>query len=308
MKYPKAYFSLIELALVISVLAILFSLLSPTLKSMAQKAEVISCTSKLKRVYLPYEMYLEDYANKYVNFVDGYNYPDFNDGYYRPRNFWRTHILPLYMGAENIPNIGHGDFNNPSSSWAQRGGAMQKFFSSGVATCPTSENFSERNQSNFYGWVAEKTGTFAVNSSLNGRDINRNSIIYPNRMLFITDAASWGYPDDPGGWLSITQQSPHYNTYNLLHESSLNRSAYEMYNSGRQLGYYLDGKANNLFVDGHIELMDTADLTFGYDGSPHYDYKGSTRVPHSGIHEKGKGFGDRGDRTASSIDFWYGGR
>ena len=61
-------------------------------------------------------------------------------------------------------------------------------------------------------------------------------------------------------------------------------------------------------MDGHIELMDTADLTFGYDGSPHYDYKGSSRVPHSGIHEKGKGFGDRGDRTASSIDFWYGGR
>ncbi len=61
----KNHFSLIELLVVISILAVLASLLSPTLKSYRKKANALHCMNNLKQIGLAVDNYCHDHDDRY---------------------------------------------------------------------------------------------------------------------------------------------------------------------------------------------------------------------------------------------------
>ena len=59
----RCYFSLIELLIVISIIAILAGMLLPALNAAREKARSISCTSNLKQLLLSQQFYIGDYKD-----------------------------------------------------------------------------------------------------------------------------------------------------------------------------------------------------------------------------------------------------
>lgn len=79
----KKYFTIIELLVTFAVLAVLISLLGPSLNKMRTHAYTIQCTKNLKLITYATSNYLQDHSNKYLH--EGYNF----DGrrYYRYGTF-----------------------------------------------------------------------------------------------------------------------------------------------------------------------------------------------------------------------------
>lgn len=69
----NSHFTLIELLIVISIIAILASLLLPALNKAREMSKEIVCASNFKQIYLIQETYSNDYNNFYnpVYFLDG---------------------------------------------------------------------------------------------------------------------------------------------------------------------------------------------------------------------------------------------
>lgn len=63
----KSFFSLVELLIVIAILAVLISLLSPSLKQTMHKAKVLQCSNNYKSFGVSTVLYTDDYNELYVN-------------------------------------------------------------------------------------------------------------------------------------------------------------------------------------------------------------------------------------------------
>ena len=84
-----APFSLVELLVVISILAILMSLLSPSLKSLYRKSTLLSCSKNLKEMGLVFSIYAEDSNDFYPD--RSFSSTDSNhDSYYEGRVYEAT--------------------------------------------------------------------------------------------------------------------------------------------------------------------------------------------------------------------------
>ena len=70
-------FTLIELLIVISIIAILAAMLLPAWGKAREKARSIACVGKLKQIGMAAQMYYNDY-NEYIPFGHTSNYTDFN--------------------------------------------------------------------------------------------------------------------------------------------------------------------------------------------------------------------------------------
>jgi len=76
-KVQQTGFTLIELLVVIAIIAILASFLLPTLSSARERARRTTCMNNLKQFSLAYEMYAEDYYEKFPDQPDAlYGTPD----------------------------------------------------------------------------------------------------------------------------------------------------------------------------------------------------------------------------------------
>jgi type II secretory pathway pseudopilin PulG len=96
----QSRFSLVELLVVISILAVLMSLLTPSLNKMAFQAGLIGCKNNLKNIHLGLTLYVDDYnefypefegPRKYTNGIGASNWDD-----------KRGYIIPLmepYFGG-----------------------------------------------------------------------------------------------------------------------------------------------------------------------------------------------------------------
>ena len=67
----KLAFTLVELLVVISIIALLLGIMAPTLGKAKRKAQQVVCMSNLKQIYLAFELYTHDHDNTYPCAKDG---------------------------------------------------------------------------------------------------------------------------------------------------------------------------------------------------------------------------------------------
>ena len=74
MKNSRKNFTLIELLVVIAIIAILAAMLLPAQNKAREAARTSTCVSNKKQVLLGISMYLENYQNNLVGWVNGKTY------------------------------------------------------------------------------------------------------------------------------------------------------------------------------------------------------------------------------------------
>jgi hypothetical protein len=154
----KSLFSLVEMLVSIAILAILISLLSPALRDMVHKSELIHCKSNLSKMAPAMAFYVGDHG-EYAG--DDYSIEDqLSIGV--GAAIWRSEDLPYYMGGPDVSQSRVGSSNHLYEANALQ--AISDWHSTGVLSCPTAKNIESlngrRNIHNF-GW--KFMGTFALN-------------------------------------------------------------------------------------------------------------------------------------------------
>ena len=69
------FFNLIELLVVVAILAIIATMVHPTLKSGIESAHHIQCSTNYKHLHMSFEAYIQDY-DRYPYTITNQNYDD----------------------------------------------------------------------------------------------------------------------------------------------------------------------------------------------------------------------------------------
>lgn len=141
MKIKNKLFSLIEFLIVVSILAILMTLLSPQLKSVMTHAERLACAENLRSIGAAYHLYAEDADDQVADclFIGSTNHNsiwtnDSDRSYRNAYNIGRFHngqagYLEPYIGRDKV------ELTCPGTEFAQGVEAFgSSRFVSGVAT------------------------------------------------------------------------------------------------------------------------------------------------------------------------------
>lgn len=236
----KKKFTLIELLVVIAIIAVLASLLLPSLNMAREKAKAIKCASNMKQIGTGVNMYVDDY--------EGYLPPDgiFNKNGSTTRDRTTWWLCLIYEYTAGTPQPGWGGYN-------YRYWYFPQGFAGNVFCCPTS-NKSGKN----YLYI-EGESTYGMNFVYLSRDgfVKSNKVRRPGSTLFATDSTL-----TPGTTYSALIAPGGYGTayYPFLrHGSTITEKAAAVANafvSGNK------GRANTVMVDGHVEALSYGELTF----------------------------------------------
>lgn len=101
-------FTLIELLVVLAILAVLISLLGPSLSKTVKMAERVECGSNKRQVGAALYLYVEDFNGLFPNVKTG----DAN----QQRGYYKMQALPHYLGLPRISTPTNGTTQTPRRS------------------------------------------------------------------------------------------------------------------------------------------------------------------------------------------------
>ena len=120
----KHGFTLIELLVVISIIALLLSILTPSLSKAKDHAKSIVCKSNLRGWHLAWQMYLNENKNRFAAFKDtagGWSWQDWIDGlkpYFSDDKFFECPSARKKLFMPNSTDLGdRGYMGTTHSSW-----------------------------------------------------------------------------------------------------------------------------------------------------------------------------------------------
>ena len=227
----KRGFTLVELLVVISIIALLVAILLPALSAARKQAQETVCKTHQHQIGLATYMYRDDYED------------------YLPRGDWVTlwyQLLMPYLGEEHAKAV--GDYRKVDiyrcPSWPNDG--------FGVDDIPNSQ----------------QTVTYVLNGvTFDGRDdLIGHPISQPTKFsVFRHPALTVLLADHEAGWWRPIVQSasdPFAQWIDVWHAGHLPMSDEENQSSGRRVANdrHRNG-ANLLYVDGHVEWVSTAEHT-----------------------------------------------
>lgn len=84
-------FTLIELLITISIIAILASLLVPALNSARERARAINCATMVRQLFSAQNAYADDYCDYYIQVGE--------------RGLWGSYLAGQYLGTAYLPSL-----------------------------------------------------------------------------------------------------------------------------------------------------------------------------------------------------------
>ena len=226
-------FSLIELLVVISIIAIIAALLGPALKGARDKSLTIKCLSNLRQVYLGIALYGEDHKT-------------FPHGCDAPNNIDWTFLINTCLGKASAP-----DWNNPN-------------LRSPIVVCPAALKNGTNICSGYSGHERLFGNTYNVNPGYNmPRPWPFDE--RPCEVVMLVDAGQdfidvWGLGnanqlvDFPASMGTAVDYDP------STADDAVVDVGTDQDGVMHQMKFRHSGKANVVFVDGHVVLMGKNDF------------------------------------------------
>ncbi len=245
-------FTLIELLVVISIIAMLISILLPSLRKAREVAYAAECLSNLRQISIAFSTYAADEGDYMIS---GFKYQPYSPvpipGYgYRTTSgmdymAW-YHVLGPRMGAENIA----GDL-----------GAKMTRCPMTAEILGTGQPFPEGNS---YGYNFQMKSGFSADELTDGHPIFRiETIPQPTATIMIADAGRISNTQYLG--LAPEQWAPMWDNPGFGLMNFPEGESWLMYPGGPEPGRPVplarhNGAVGTQFVDGHASLMPVRDL------------------------------------------------
>jgi competence protein ComGC len=195
---PKR-FSLVELLVVISILAILISMLSPSLKQAMEKAHVINCSSKLKHLGFATSLYTLDHDGRYMMPTLTLNTsPD--QEFQRGRIDW-TDLISGYDGRPALTGDAlHGEY--PWEEYFDEDEFGHRKEMLGMFQCPSSQAAEYFTETRWYGEkLTYARNSYGLHMSADPRNPHSAAFrgVFSNRVQ-TGDGLPWDASPGPDNW------------------------------------------------------------------------------------------------------------
>ena len=232
-------FTLIELLVVIAIIAILAAILMPALQSARESARKASCMNNEKQIGLASSAYTAD-----------------NDDFIVPgaTPAWRSGGSDQYERKHVWAGLlsGIGGRNNYGLNVTWNGNSIT---GNGCLTCPSAGSYGSAawgaaNLNQFFHYAANMSLTgFRGTNDEYGRYHKLVHVTLPTKAILLSDVHH--APDSGRG--SLTIKSITYVGYRHGHGDSRTSATLDTSGNAPTDLYYLSGRANFLYVDGHVE-------------------------------------------------------